>query len=300
MYFLVEVLVCKRNKPDENDAVIGSVKFSLEELFDMDGRAKTKRMGKKGYIHARVEFFGHANNNDDENGVATNGISNDNLTNIAFQMRALFLDTGKPSPDTYFEIFRHAEVSKQLIYRSNVVVDCAFPEWDILHMDLDTFCQNDLDNSLLFLVYRRKKSNSKSILIGSLETSVRVLLNKYSESMRQDQTQSSKKITLCTFTIRKTKKGEIEDTGTVEIIACDLQSPNGVINDEYAMYHYNSTNNVPANNIQQNVSQNLNNTQTNTKISDIIEPRPQFEEYIDSGNKLDMYVAIDFTSTNGK
>lgn len=299
----MEVLACKGDEPNKDNAVIGTAKFSAEELIEMDGRALTKRMGKKGHIHARLEFFSEAHDNRNEHdGTATNGNSNGNMvTNIAFQMKALYLDTGKPTPDTYFEIFRHAEVSKQLIYRSNVVLDCANPEWDILHMDLDTFCQNDLDNLLLFLVYRRKKSNKKSVLIGTLETSVRVLLNKYSETMRQETMQiSKKKITLCTFTIRRTNKGEIEDTGTVEIMTCDLQSPNGILNDEYAMYQYDSTTNISANNHQQNQSQNLNNALTITKGSNNIEPRPLCEEYIENGNKLDMYVAIDFTSTNGK
>jgi Copine len=242
-----------------------------------------------------------------------------NQGRFRFQIRACDLKFGKRhrtprallgmQPDTILQIQkRHPNATQQAwmtVYRSSPVYESTSPTFDQGEIDLGSLCNGNIDNPIRIGVWCHKK-RSKDILVGICETTVQSILDgkralRGQLCMDKDQRDESvhHSFRLC----RNMQKNK--DVGRIDIMFAQLiesatQEPIDNLFDSIT-----ATNAARAENNQE--KRHLHGIQEEDScafsaiaIPALMPPPISFQDLMkEYPFKLDLYVAIDFTSSNG-
>mmetsp|Transcript_33783 Transcript_33783/g.50862 ORF Transcript_33783/g.50862 Transcript_33783/m.50862 type:complete len:281 (+) Transcript_33783:853-1695(+) len=243
--------------------------------------------------------------------------------------------TGSLKPNTYFEISRQtispSGTTWVVIYRSNPVLESFKPTWDRVELDLETFCNGDLNRPVLLSIFTSKKRGT-SKLIGSFETSANVLSNSVQREGMDDEERDN-----VTFIVRKGMADHAgpdnEEMGRIVILEANIvldgedqgQQKNSMTilpvtglgpPALHAPTEYSDAINMAKLQDDSNHHSNGDNmyrtggdgggdrpslpSSISTVMKTTAKARPSFLDYIDNGCEVDFCVAIDFTSSNGE
>ena len=252
---------------------------------------------------------------------------------IQFQLSALQLEYKMGSlvrtePNTFFEVSRQTQTSIGnkwvVVYRSNRVVESLKPTWDTADLDLQTFCNGDLDRPILISVYVIKKKG-KHCVLGTIETSASILLEKGEKGSARDWHEA-------TFTLRKSGYNSHEEAGHIAVAQAKLIiSGEGTRVNDYVKGEGSidaPCEAIPNAGLDEIETENdqvggkhTEQTEDESKMTEALDlaslqgdasaigttltfqPNksiPTFSSYVDSGCEIDLCVAIDFTSSNGE
>lgn len=211
------------------------------------------------------------------------------------------------APDTIFQISKQpstatsnsqCQASWIVVYRSSPVENSLDPTWDIGQVDLASACHGDWDRPLRLAVLVHKKM-AQDVMIGECETTLRMILNtqRDNHSTASEEDASHYGFVLQRNISKKPNKhvgrllvklAQVMDLSDDENNASLIEPPFALTND----YGNNAT--------------LINGHTTNDPytIDMAALPTPMaapatFQDYINGGWKLDFYIAIDFTSSNG-
>jgi hypothetical protein len=193
------------------------------------------------------------------------------------------------APDTIVQISkRHPSASKRawiVVYRSSPVEDSLTPTWDVGQLDLESLCNGDWDRPIRLSVMVHRKI-AQDVLVGECETTLQSILNTQcdtqSTSTEQDMSRNGFPIQRSMSKPKPVGRLQIRLAQVMDTSMGQEVDPPFPISEEE-----NST------------------TSDDPYIINIAAlPTPiaapaTFQDYIDSGWKLDFQVAIDFTSSNG-
>lgn len=212
-------------------------------------------------------------------------------------------------PDTYFEMARPSTSGWIVVYRSSVVKESVSPAWDEAVIPLQSLSPEpqseaavkDLnDYAVMITVYKSKKKKCK--VIGSLETTVQVLLDASLavNKMVDDNAGELQCVSIMddesrgTFHLHaRTSGSDNEMTGLISVLeSCvgerqNLNSERFLTNDSYD---------------ECSTITSMEDQESTILSSISISPRRtiyKFVDYVNSGLDIDFCVAIDFTSSNG-
>lgn len=212
-------------------------------------------------------------------------------------------------PDTYFELARPSTSGWIVVYRSPVVKESVSPAWDEAVIPLQSLSPEpqseaavkDLnDYAVMITVYKSKKKKCK--VIGSLETTVQVLLDASLavNKMVDDNAGELQCVSIMddesrgTFHLHaRTSGSDNEMTGLISVLESyvgereNLNSERFLTNDSYD---------------ECSTITSLEDQESTILSSISISPRRtiyKFVDYVNSGLDIDFCVAIDFTSSNG-
>uniref|UniRef100_A0A7S4UM67 Copine C-terminal domain-containing protein n=1 Tax=Ditylum brightwellii TaxID=49249 RepID=A0A7S4UM67_9STRA len=331
---------------------LGGAFFDIGDLLGCRNRTKAKRLRKGGCVYAHIEpcrcnTTPSATTNNKQTSHQRKNTSSSSLSSVSngiinFQMSALQLKdsigrkimTGSLKPNTYFEISRQtispSGTTWVVIYRSNPVLESFKPTWDRVELDLETFCNGDLNRPVLLSIFTSKKRGT-SKLIGSFETSANVLSNSVQREGMDDEERDN-----VTFIVRKGMADHAgpdnEEMGRIVILEANIvldgedqgQQKNSMTilpvtglgpPALHAPTEYSDAINMAKLQDDSNHHSNGDNmyrtggdgggdrpslpSSISTVMKTTAKARPSFLDYIDNGCEVDFCVAIDFTSSNG-
>mmetsp|Transcript_13135 Transcript_13135/g.28512 ORF Transcript_13135/g.28512 Transcript_13135/m.28512 type:complete len:607 (+) Transcript_13135:148-1968(+) len=293
---------------------IGIANFEVGDVLGSRNKTKVKRLRKGGCVFAHIEPCS-------EEGAGGR---------VVFQLSALRLEwkqrmLSRSEPSTFFEIARQTPTSIGnkwvVVYRSQPVLESLRPCWDKAEVDLETFCNRDTERPILVSVYIHKKKGNHALL-GSFESTVKILLEKAEAGSERDWHQS-------TFALQTPGYKAYESVGTIAVmegsIIFDGESATTTNGDRIsprplpidtssrcestssAYSNYGNVIDSPGSFTSVTVdmaSLQLSQSRTtsssgNGHDSTSTSPRYTFSDYVESGLDVALSVAIDFTSSNG-
>lgn len=263
---------------------LGSGVFEVGDILGSMHRTKIRRLPKGGVILCRLE--------------PNNSIHQDRAFRFRFtakldveRSRLRPLPRFSTAPDTIVEISKQHPSSKGWvpIYRSSPVENSWMPKWDEGLLDLDSLCNGDKNQPLRIAVLQHRKKDQNQVL-AECETTLPMILQTQldTHSTRSTHEASTVGFPLYDTTSRQKVVGRLQvplaeehrfsDQGkTYERFPCCY----AVVGDDNS-YHDPSIITVAAFPIP------------------MAAPNTSFEDYIhNQGWRLELNVAIDFTSSNG-
>ena len=272
---------------------LGAAFFELGSVLGSKNKTKVKRLPMGGCIFAHVDQC-----------------SGSTPQRVIFQLSASHLKCkqkllSRSEPSTFFEVSRQTKMSQGnkwvAIYRSQPVLESLRPCWDKADIDLETFCNGDVDRPIQVAVYIHKKKGNHP-LIGSFETTTAMLLNKAKQRSK--------------FVLQDPRAREM--FGTIEVKECTLTSDASVGVNHISFERGDAVNNLSQS--HESAGEGIGNPSSNPSSPESISERQSissasvaldslpcssarlnslFADYISSGLDIDLCIAIDFTSSNG-
>lgn len=163
-------LVQEKNEDESRSKSIGVAHFEVGDILGSRNKTKVKRLRKGGCIFATIE-----QSTDEGSG----GRVVFQLSAPRLDCKQGMLSRSEPS--TFFEIARQTNTPAGnkfvAVYRSQPVLESCRPCWDRAEMDMASFCNGDADRPLKVSVFVHKKRGNH-VLLGSFETTLNVMIAK--------------------------------------------------------------------------------------------------------------------------
>lgn len=250
-----------RNSNREGQKVVGTALFEVSDILGSN-RSKVKRFPQGGVIIAQLRVM--------PADVDNHAVFRFRLRTMELQVRSSVFGS-KKAVDTILELARmnvsETGSSWMVIYRSRPLLESSLPCWDEAEVNLDTESREELQWPVRLMIWDGKRTS----LLGSVETTVHSILDRIIE---EDFDEPSE---LDLVILRGGR-----DVGRLRVIQAKVVTSKQIDEEEDIL----STTSEPFTPI----SQMLSNNSSNPAV---------LNRYIEGGGRINLCVAIDFTSSNG-
>ena len=311
---------------DENSKSIGLAHFEIGDLLGSKNRTKVKRLRKGGCIFATIE-----QSTDEGSG----GRVVFQLSALRLDCKQGMLSRSEPS--TFLEIARQTNTpagSKFVaVYRSQPVLESCQPCWDRAESDMASFCNGDADRPLKVSVFVHKKRGNH-VLLGSFETTLNVMIAKAESRKSVSERDGYSSTNTGTYNLQRLGNEINEPSGIIAVLEafivpeteatpCNILRPPPIktrlgstgsvvtASSDYSEYGIDSPGSCTSITIDMESlclisppreRPSVGSVGSIGSIGGLPSPRQSqhaFSDYVRAGLDIDLYVAIDFTSSNG-
>jgi hypothetical protein len=306
-FFTVHVLQvksCSSSKNDKETRNLGIALFEMGDILGCRHATRVKRLRDGGTIICHLEPV-----------VASNihrtvhlQIVARNLESTAGLLRRTVLF--HRHPDTVLEIAKRPDNTTMsswvTVYRSQPVLNSDNPEWDVVELNLGTFCGGTLDRHIRLSIKAVKRGHADE-LIGMTETTLNHLIiaiqrestrsialscegGDGQENENGESSGRSGGHELVLQRIVKRSHSRMAQCGILKVLRAEILSPQDIGDREFMSEHSNGGD------LEQEVVEVVA-VGSLRSVSATIAKR--FDGYMNKNCRIDFCVAIDFTSSNG-
>jgi len=176
----INVNIFDEIRKSEHDKSMGSAFFEVGTILGSRGNIQGKKLKQGGTIFCRVEKL------------PKEASRYFHFQLIGVKMKNVDGFFGKSDP--FFEISKliaaDGYANRQIIYRSEVIMNDLNPKWKAVSISLNDFCDDRRDQNLLF-TFKDWEKNGKHQPLGIFEASVNDILNKAGTSISQNFRQNN-------------------------------------------------------------------------------------------------------------
>ena len=311
---------------DESSKSIGVAHFEIGDIIGSRNKTKVKRLRKGGCIFATIE-----QSTDDGSG----GRVVFQLSALRLDCKQGMLSRSEPS--TFFEIARETNTPAGnkfvAVYRSQPVLESCRPCWDRAEIDMASFCNGDADRPLKVSVYVHKKRGNH-VLLGSFETILNVMIAKAESRKSVSERDGYSSNNTGTYNLQRPGNESNEPSGIIAVLEgsiipedesinanggatpCSILRPPPIktrlgstgsvmtASSDYSEYGVDSPGSCTSVTIDMETlclisPPRESSVGSSCSLSSPRQSQCSFSDYVHVGLDIDLYVAIDFTSSNG-
>lgn len=305
---------------------MGLAHFEIGDILGSRNKTKVKRLRKGGCIFATIE---------QSTDKGSGGRVVFQLSALRLDCKQGMLSRSEPS--TFFEIARQTNTPAGnkfvAVYRSQPVLESCRPCWDRAEIDMASFCNGDADRPLKVSVFVHKKRGNH-VLLGSFETTLNVMVAKAESRksvLEKDEYSSNN---TGTYKLQKPGNELNEPSGIISVLEGSIMSQNDSINangsatpysilrppaiktrlgstgsvmtasSDYSEYGVDSPGSCTSVTIDMETLCLISPPRESSfdasgSLSSPRQSQCTFSDYVHAGLDIDLFVAIDFTSSNG-
>jgi len=310
---------------DDSGKSFGLAHFEVGDIMGSRNKTKVKRLRKGGCIFATIE---------QSTGEGSNGHVAFQLSALRLDCKQGILSRSS-GPSTFFEVGRQTNTPAGnkfvAVYRSQPVLESIQPCWDRAEIDMASFCNGDANRPLKVSVFAYKKRGNH-VLLGSFETNLNVMIAK-AES-RKRISEKDRYSSTGTYNLQKPGSELNGSSGIIAVLEgsiipenesintngdatpCNMLRPPRITtrlgstgsvmtaNSDYSEYGTDSPGSCTSVTIDMEAlhlrsSPSASSVGSFRGLSSPHQSQYTFSDFVNAGLDIDLYFAIDFTSSNG-